>query len=104
MSLVNELEITEKNLAVHRRGTRRHLRVLWVWQSVHTETTEKLYALCVGGFETRRRRRELTKQAAWGKVEPYGKSSKTRLPKEMLKMKSPLDELLKTQGRKNCSG
>jgi len=103
MPLVNKLEITEKNLAVHGPGTRRHFRVLWGWQSALTETTEKLRALGVGGLTRHGERGEFTKQAAWGRVEPLWKGQQEAPPKKMLKMKSAPQSLLKTKGQKKCS-
>lgn len=64
MPLVEKPEMSEEILVARWRGARQCLRALCGQQSVHTEITEKLRALCVGGFETRRARRKLAKQAA----------------------------------------
>jgi hypothetical protein len=71
-------EKKERNCAADRPGgsSRRCLRVRWGRQSVHTEATEKLCELWVGGFATRGTRRKLPPLEAWRKIEPSGKSLK----------------------------
>jgi hypothetical protein len=48
-------------------------------------------------------RRELTKQAGWGRFEPLGKARRSCRHKRMSKMKIAPQSSLKTKGQKKCS-
>ena len=64
MSLIENPEI--KDPGAHLRKAQQFLRILRGWKSPHTEAMEKLRALCVGGFETQRTRRELAEAGESG--------------------------------------
>jgi len=64
MSLVEKPETNESDAPS--RNARQFLCVLRDGKSVHAETTEKLRALSVGGFEPQRTRREMAIQARYG--------------------------------------